>query len=132
MQVALALCAWDGFQHTMRQGRAAALAEAVGARVAWARARLPGTHGARAAAADGVDAADAADVVEYDVRLVDADGRRHVRVHATDARRCYHVVVTRDADAETAASVRASLHPKRTCRLLTLADVACADVVVDA
>ena len=103
-EVALAVLAWDGFDHVMRQLRpVAAWADdpALGEVLAYALAVLP------------------RDGAEYDTRLY--RGAAHVRVHAACAARCYHVVWGRSSADVAAAAVRATLHPRRECLLVDLA-----------
>ena len=101
-EVALAVLAWDGFEHVMRQLRpVAAWADdpALGEVLAYALAALP------------------RDGVEYDTRLY--RGAAHVRVPRR-ARRGYVVWGRSSADV-AAAAVRATLHPRRECLLVDLA-----------
>ena len=102
-EVALAVTAWDNYDHVMRQMRPVE---------DWADdVRL---DVAREYALEVLPTA-----AEFDTLLMRE--HRHVRVHASTPERCYHVVWNRTSADEAAAAVRASLHPKRTCALVDLA-----------
>jgi len=106
-EVALAVLAWDGFDHVMRQQRPVA---------AWA------AHAAVARAAERAVAAlppGGTAGVEYDVPLLAGDA--YARVHAVDAERAYHVVWGRSNATVGEAAVRAALHPRGACALVDLA-----------
>lgn len=98
--VALAILAWDDFDHLMRAApRDPLRCTADRATIDWLAAALPGD-------------------VQYDLRLA-RDGC-HGRVHASNGESCYHVVYERTSDDDAEAAIRASLHPQRRCRLVEL------------
>jgi hypothetical protein len=112
--VTLALAAWDGFDHAMRQWLpvdAWARRREVREAIEWVREAVPTL--ARA---------------EHDVRLVGE--RVHVRVHATDADRCYHLAWGVSTADEARAAVRAAMHPRGLCRLVDVGDRRLVDVHV--
>lgn len=105
-EVALAVTAWDGFDHVMRFSRPVhPWAHPLGDAVRQACERLQG---------------------EFDVRLT--DGERHVRVHASSPHTCYHCVWNEEPWYE--AAVRASLHPAKKCTVLDLATHRVTEVTV--
>jgi hypothetical protein len=112
-EVALATLAWDGFDHVMRQLRPV-------------RAWVGHPQVARAVACvDEHLPAHAA----YDLRLIRGDA--HVRVHASDARACYHVAWGLAASDDAEAAVRAAMHPAKKCVLVDAATGEVREVRVD-
>jgi hypothetical protein len=98
--VALAVQAWDAFDHVMRASQPVQAPPDAEEVVAYVKSVLP------------IDAA-------FDVRLVGADC--HVRVQATNRSACYHVVSEATSSDVAAAAVRAALHPRRRCVLVDVA-----------
>ena len=113
--VALAIVAWDGFDHTMRSLLPVTdwvSSDNLARAVEWACQVLP-------TAKDGAT---------YDVRLC-AHGA-HVRVHATTPSECYHVVWGITSTDEAKAVVRAALHPQGKCHLVDMCEEKVVEVAV--
>lgn len=110
--VALAVLAWDAWDHCMRAslGSVSQIACDAAPHVAYVHAIC-------------------ADVSSFDVRLGCAE--RYARVHATTSARAVHFVWIATSTDVLLAATRAALHPSRTCALVEVCHRRVRDVRVD-
>lgn len=106
--VALAIRAWDAFDHTMR--RLLPVEE-------WTDDNPALEH-----VLHRITRLLPMREVQYDHVLKDAHSELHSRVHAMTKDTCFHVVWLASSDDFAMASVRAALHPRHSCTLVELAN----------